>query len=763
MIKRIKLLRNTGSFLSDNSAGNIDLKRLVLIHAENGRGKTTLTTILRSLATGNPELILERQRLGSNHAPHIVIVHEDFASDVQFRDGAWAEHVPHIQIFDDTFVNENVYSGLNVDSQHRRNLHQLILGERGVSLIQQHQSLAAKIEEHNRALARKSKRIPGSSLYGLHVDAFCALLQIPEIDANIQDVERTLAAAQRLDELDRLSNFKNLELPAFDVGRVQQISATGLPDLDRSAEARVQTHVRLLGAGGEAWVADGMKHAETSCDTCPFCGQDLNLSDLIAHYRAYFGEEYCELKQSITSEIESIELAHSAGQQTLFERSVRLMEQTREGWSQFHQIEPIIIDTETITDSWQSASDALTNALRDKQSSPLEPRELNEDTTRKLQEYERQRELIDGFNGYITIWNREIVAFLKQIDTVVIDEIESELNLLKATKERHGAAIAGLCADYLDEQRLKSRTERDRNTAREALTEYRNNVFPELQSGVNEYLRKFNAGYRIDGLQPRNTRSGSDCTYNLVINDIPAEVARNVTAPGEPSFRNTLSAGDRNTLALALYFSALENYPNLEDTVVVLDDPKSSLDDHRSLRTAQETRRLMYSARQVIVLSHDKRFLCEIWQGADRSETAALEISKTGNESSLTLWDVSNDAFTEYDRRHRAFRDYLANGTDNEREVARDLRLHLEGYFRVMFPDEFPPGTSLGERFVQRCQKRVGDGPRILDCAKLNDLRNILQYAHRFHHDTNAAWQSETINSEELRGFVNDVLDFVRP
>ena len=70
----------------------------------------------------------------------------------------------------------------------------------------------------------------------------------------------------------------------------------------------------------------------------------------------------------------------------------------------------------------------------------------------------------------------------------------------------------------------------------------------------------------------------------------------------------------------------------------------------------------MYRARQVIVLSHDKRFLCEIWQGADRSETVAFEMTKTGSESSLALWDVSNDAFTEYDRRHRAFHDYLANG-----------------------------------------------------------------------------------------------------
>lgn len=35
-----------------SGAANIDLKRLNLVYAENGRGKTTLSAILRSLMTG---------------------------------------------------------------------------------------------------------------------------------------------------------------------------------------------------------------------------------------------------------------------------------------------------------------------------------------------------------------------------------------------------------------------------------------------------------------------------------------------------------------------------------------------------------------------------------------------------------------------------------------------------------------------------------------------------------------------------------------
>ena len=335
MIKRIKLLRNTGSFLSDDAAGQMELKRLVLIHAENGRGKTTLAAILRSLATGNPDLILERRRLGSTQPPYIVLAHEDFGSDVQFKDGAWTERIPYLRIYDDTFVNENVYSGLDVDSQHRQNLHQLILGEQGVSLNRQHQALVDQVEEHNRELRRKANRVPRTSLYGLDVDEFCALSQVPEIDAKIAEAEGTLAAARHQSELSTLPIFQNLKLPGFDAEKIQRLLSTDLSDLGQSAEVRVQDHVGSLGEDGESWVVDGMKYVETSGDMCPFCGQDLTFSDLIEHYRAYFSEAYSELKRSISQEIGSIEREHATGQQASFERSVRLMEQTRERWSPF--------------------------------------------------------------------------------------------------------------------------------------------------------------------------------------------------------------------------------------------------------------------------------------------------------------------------------------------------------------------------------------------------------------------------------------------
>jgi wobble nucleotide-excising tRNase len=223
-----------------------------------------------------------------------------------------------------------------------------------------------------------------------------------------------------------------------------------------------------------------------------------------------------------------------------------------------------------------------------------------------------------------------------------------------------------------------------------------------------------------------------------------------------------LSAGDRNALALAFFFASLDCDPHRAQKIVVIDDPISSLDEHRSLVTIQEMRRLVNAVEQVIVLSHSKPFLCALWQGADMATRAAIKLDRDGAGSTLTQWDVSEDAITEHDRRHRLVLDYL--GTHNaadERAVAAALRPILESYIRVSYPDVFPPGSLLGP-FLGICQQRLNTPQEVLSPADTAELRNLLDYANLFHHDTNPAWQTVTINDAELTHFSQRVLAFTR-
>jgi wobble nucleotide-excising tRNase len=109
-----------------------------------------------------------------------------------------------------------------------------------------------------------------------------------------------------------------------------------------------------------------------------------------------------------------------------------------------------------------------------------------------------------------------------------------------------------------------------------------------------------------------------------MINNRHVAVAGGQPARGVPSFKSTLSAGDRNTLALAFFFASIDLDDDVATKIVVIDDPISSLDDHRSLTTAQQIKSLAQRTAQVIVLAHDKRFLCQIWEHANRQHCTPL-------------------------------------------------------------------------------------------------------------------------------------------
>lgn len=161
------------------------------------------------------------------------------------------------------------------------------------------------------------------------------------------------------------------------------------------------------------------------------------------------------------------------------------------------------------------------------------------------------------------------------------------------------------------------------------------------------------------------------------------------------------------------------------------------------------------------IRQHDKRFLCRLWEGAIPTTQVALEIAREGTGSTLKPWDVDQDSITEHDRRHSRLREFVESGTGDRRETAQAIRPHLEAFLRVACPEQFPPGTLLGP-FLGICRQRVGQPNEIVDQATTQELGEVTEYANRFHHDTNPAWETETSNDAELRSFVERTLAFAR-
>ncbi len=765
MIKRINLLRNIGTFDSVSPPASLNLERLTLFHAENGRGKTTLAAVLRSLAKSDPLPIDERHRFGSQSPPHVVLERYDQLPALVYQNHAWNQSLPELEIFDDLFVDENVHSGLNVGTQHRQNLHELILGSQGVALVRERRELGERIEQHNKELRDKSNEISQHLRGELSVEGFCDLQELPDIDNDIEAAIRTLKAALDHEAVHTRPPFEQIALPEFDIEAIRQTLQTDLPDLEKEAEVKVQEHLQSLGEGGEAWVDEGFRRVEADNDrNCPFCGQSLQGLDLIVHYRTYFSERYARLKQEVAGMADRIDRAHTSSAHAAFERSVGNARVTAQFWAEYVDLPELDIDTAAIALNWQAASDRVAGLLKAKQAAPLDPLVLDDQTQKALDSHDAHRRKVEQFNEGLAVSNQAIDQVKRQAEVAVTNDLQTKLDRLKATKARFSPEIAQLCEDYIQEKNAKEKTEANRSEATRKLAEYREDVFPKLQEGVNSYLRKFNAGFIIDRLEPTNIRggTGSTCTYNLVISNGSIAVKRADTSPGKPSFGTSLSSGDRNALALALFFSSLDQNPNLADTVVVLDDPISSLDDHRSLTTVQEVRNLSRRVRQVIVLSHNRRFLCDIWNHADRNELSSLEISQAGTQSTIREWHVSQDAITEHDRRHEILQQYADNQLGDTRQVAESIRPYLEGFLRVTFPGIYRPGGLLGQ-FLNHCHQKACRSDQVLNEYKTQELENIVEYGNRFHHDTNPAWQNQMINATELLSFVQRTLDFANP
>lgn len=767
MINRLHLLRNVGQFESVSSAANIPLTRLTLVYSENGRGKTTLAAVLRSLATGDAIPIAERRRLAAQHPPHVILDCSGGPPPAIFDNNAWNRTLADLVVFDDIFVDQNVHSGLAVQAHHRQNLHELILGAQAVALSTRVQQLVGRIEEHNRELRARESAIPAADRGPFSADAFCVLPARADVEQAIEEATRALAAARDQNAIRTTQSFDSLNLPQFDLVATERVLRQDLPAVDAATLARVQEHLVGLGQGGEPWVADGIRRipqgqSSSAPGTCPFCAQDLRGSPILQHYRTYFSEAYASLKRAVADTIRRVEQAHGGDVPAGLERAVRIAIERRQFWSRFCEVAEVAIDTATIVRDWRAAREAVAAQLAAKQAAPLERMEVSHQTRALIATYEAHRQTIATINQRLQDANQAIEVARERAVTANSAVLADDLARLKATKARHEPETAARCDEYLQERTAKQATERQRDQTKTVLEQHRTQVFPGYQTAINLYLARFNAGFRLDSVTYADTRGGPTCTYNVLINNTAVPVGGAEPTPGTPSFRNTLSAGDRNTLALAFFFASLDQDTRLANKVVVIDDPISSLDEHRALTTVQEIRRLAERGDQVIVLSHNKPFLCRLWEGADSTVRSALEVVRDGAGSTLRAWDVAQDSVTEHDRRHTRLRGFLDTGAGDLREVARSIRPHLEAFLRVACPERFPPGTLLGP-FRNLCRQNIGTANQLLDQNATQELDEIVEYANRFHHDTNPAWETETINDGELRGFVDRVLRFARP
>jgi wobble nucleotide-excising tRNase len=772
MIQRLRLVKAIGQFDSVNSAATIDLHKLTLIYAENARGKTTLAAVMRSLATGEALPITERRRLGAAHAPEAIIDCTGATTPACFQNGAWSRICPDVLVFDDSFVDHNVYSGMDVEAEHRQNLHDLILGTAGVALARTVDDLAGQIRTHNADLRAKAGAIPSAERHGLNVDEFCALASRADIDDAINVAEQRLTALQNADAVRSTAEFVALALPAVDFAAVSALLGRTVADLDQLAADAVKAHFAALGDGAEGWVGTGMRFggrgAQLTAEAdCPFCKQPLGASAMFAHYRAYFGQAYTQLQAELAAAQIRIEAALKGDALAGFERQVRAAEERRRFWTRFAVVPDVGIDTTAVATAWQQARDAVTAAIRGKRADPLTASTLTSEARVQITAYEAVLASVKTASDALLAANDAVRRVKESVTGGNTSTAEAELSRLRATKARHAPTTSALCAEYLAGRADKEAADAAKAAAQQALDTHRATVFPNWQTAINTYLSRLGAGFTVVRTESQPTGGRPSCVYRLLINGHEVPVGANTAPAGSHTFKTTLSAGDRNTLALAFFLAGLDQDAGRATRVVVLDDPMSSLDKHRRMATIQEIRTLLPTVAQVVVMSHDEYFLFEIYdrvapRNAQRvvTDTTALCVGRTGDGSTIQEWEIESEKMGRHDKRHALLSLFANTGDGDPLKVAQSTRPHLERYLRVACPDKFKDGEMLRE-FRNRARAARQAGTPIMTDAKFTELDQLVEFSNDFHHDTNPAADTATINDTQLRQYVKRTLAFV--
>lgn len=757
MLEKLTLIQNIGQFENCDNSELPPFSKVSVIFGENGRGKTTIASILRSLATNDAEIIKERKRLGSTSPikTSIEISGESFT----YSEESWNKHFPNIKIFDDYFVQQNICSGLTIDTEQRQNLHELILGEKGVELNSKLLETVSKIEEHNKKLRERDALIPAEYKGQLSTESFCDLIEIADVDNQIQEIGRKISACNAADEIKNKQIFPPISTPTFDIEDISRLLETQLADIQSEATECVKNHCTKLGDTGEEWISEGIQiHSSKKIpdNCCPFCDQDLSNSSIFSMYQHYFGQAYEKLKLHVSTSIENI---NTAQRSATLERELNLIIQLLEFWKRFTDVPGMPFSTEHITNNWKDLNTYLLSDLQKKKNSPLEKITLSKETLDCHKQFLDGLKNIKDFEVKLIELNGELSLIKESAKSENLSALNSDLKKLKANKARFSEPTKTLCNNYKSEKAAKKLTEELRDQTIQLLDEYRDTIFQKYESSINDHLRDLNAAFRLSSVSSVNNRGGSSCNYSVLVNNEPVSI----TADSGPSFKNTLSAGDRNTLALAFFFASLDHDDQIESKIMVIDDPMTSLDEGRIHATIQHIKFLSDRVDQTIILSHSKPFLLQFWDSSKARNKSPFKIYRQGNGSSICKWDITQDSITEHDKRCDLILDLLKNGhSENDRTVAVALRPSIEAFLRVSYSPYFRPGDLLGD-FTRECDKTLNTPNQILDENDLVELKNLTNYCNLFHHDTNSlGYTTARLNEGELTNYAQRTLTFIR-
>ena len=760
MLHKIHIIENVGRFKKALPTQDVRFSKCTLLFGENGWGKSTIADILRSLSHGDPEIILGRKTLAGNADQKISLQFD--TGRANFERGSWNGTQPRVAVFDSLFVSDNVYSGDIVSADHLRRQYGLVVGEKGVKLVRKIVVLDEENTENNKIIraleAELTAGIRGIGFAAMSLMDFDALKQDPSIDKAIADKQAEVSRAERAKELKAAAGVSEFPFPSvsttFEAALNQTIDGIAA-DAVEAVRSHVEAHecTQVAEPGLETWLEQGLPFKTEK--NCPFCGQEFKDRSLLEAYSRFFSDAYRKLAEDVQNLRQTCQRYSNRDFRNAVDQRSKSNEKQFGYWREAAGIDaPATIDLEDLISGMELAAEAMDSALTTKAANLTVALDI-ERLGAVIEAWASARAAIDTANAALREYNLKVEDVKTTADAGQLERLSQELKTLKVRKHRFEAGIIAKVAELQTTKKRKGEIAEEKARLRDELTAHGKTITEDLGKTINAYLNRLNAGFGIDYKEPDYRGKEPAASYQILINEVPVSPRTTGDTTGAPSFRNTLSAGDKSVLALALFLAQCNADPDIGETIVVLDDPFTSLDNFRRQFTAIEIRRICDRAKQTIVLSHDKNFLRLLWDKIDQNviKSFALQTGAPG-VTTITPYDIPGSTQPRHVTERMKIEEFIEGESHELSYIRSRLRTVCEDFYRKGDPGLFGEAATL-DQVIRALDNAPAEHPFK---GALEGLKDINSYSRVVNHAEIEGDPYGDTNLGELKGFCGIVL-----
>ena len=719
MLEKINHVKNIGRFYNVSIQGTPDsdpsFKKFNLIYADNGTGKSTFSTILKSLWKNDPQRLIEKRTIGCADESNISI--QVGGKTHIFQNGKWNQ-IPEIAIaiFDEEFVAKNVFSPNGVELENRRELfNYIVLGEENVAKVVEVKKLNDLI---NGDLKTKIDDAETNLKKAAIIQDIKILDSKPELDddtlktmrSSVEENNKIITHAERITKEKKLENITDFENISF-----AEVISADLSSLSLAADYKthVQTH--------NEWIKDGMEILKSEAkESCPFCFQAVKNNSAIATYKTLFSEEYEALRKKVGSQILSTDRTYS---EAAVKNVIDLINRNSERCAFWHKLDKKIPESLALDISLEEVvgifKNTLKNLLERKKDNLLEAISSNENEREGLSNENKFREAIAKYNLLIAEFN----TFIQ-----VVKDASRDIKELKLKNANNHITVVCNDVGYRDEKTSKiyktlkeyRKQKKDAETQikllREEIDQASLKVLEDYEQSINRELKNFGVEFSIKGIKRRSDSSRTESVhFNIYLKG--ESFNPNGSSDNPYKLSNTLSTGDKSTLAFA-FFIAKYREKDISNQILVFDDPITSLDFFRKTQTKNTIMRFSKNAAQVIVLTHSMEF-ARLFSHVTKERF--IQIKKNNLVSGLSYIPYnkfSDMSIEKHSYNYNLIQQYIADPASvNRLEVMKSVRPYAETTIRQYRADF--ASLSLGQMIDRlKNQKNICE-------YYIEDLENI--------------------------------------